>query len=69
MADWIENFQNRFYLNFIKDDRWQYITRGLWTTIQITVFAVLLGIAIGFLVAVIRSTHDKTGKMVIPNFR
>lgn len=68
MSDWIENFTNKFYLNFIKDDRWQYITRGLWTTIQITVFAVLLGIVIGFLVAIIRSTHDKTGKLTIANF-
>lgn len=68
MSDWIENFKNKFYLNFIKDDRWQYITRGLWTTIQITVFAVLLGIVIGFLVAIIRSTHDKTGKLTVANF-
>lgn len=68
MADWIENFTKKFYLNFIKDNRWQYITRGLWTTIRITVFAVLLGIAIGFLVAIIRSTHDKTGKLKIGNF-
>ena len=68
MADWIENFTNKFYLNFIKDNRWQYITRGLWTTVRITVFAVLLGIAIGFLVAIIRSTHDKTGKLKIANF-
>lgn len=68
MADWIDKFQNKFYLNFIKDDRWKYITRGLGTTVQITVFAVLLGIAIGFLVAIIRSTHDKTGKLTIANF-
>ncbi len=67
MADWIESFTNKFYLNFIKDNRWQYITRGLWTTVRITVFAVLLGIAIGFLVAIIRSTHDKTGKLKLPN--
>lgn len=67
MTDWIENFRNKFYLNFIKDDRWQYITRGLWTTVRITVFAVALGIVIGFLVAIIRSTHDKTGKLKIPN--
>lgn len=68
MAEWIDKFQNKFYLNFIKDDRWQYITRGLWTTVRITVFAVMLGIAIGFLVAIIRSTHDKTGKLKIANF-
>ena len=68
MAQWLENFGNRFYLNFIKDDRWHYITRGLGTTVQITIMAVLLGILIGFIVAIIRSTHDKTGKMKIPNF-
>lgn len=68
MSEWIENFKERFYLNFIKDERWHYITRGLSTTIKITIMAVLLGIVIGFIIAIIRSTHDKTGKMVIPNF-
>lgn len=67
MTEWIENFRNRFYLNFIKDDRWHYISRGLGTTIQITLLAVLLGIVIGFIIAIIRSTHDKTGKLKIPN--
>lgn len=67
MPEWIEHFFNKFYLNFIKDNRWQYITRGLWVTIQITVMAVLLGIVIGFIIAVIRSAHDKTGKLKLPN--
>lgn len=58
---------NRFYLNFIKDDRWHYITRGLATTIEITLMAVLLGIVIGFVIAIIRSTYDRTGKWKIPN--
>lgn len=31
-------------------------------------FAVILGIVIGFLVAIIRSTYDKTGKMKLLNF-
>ena len=68
MTEWFKNLAERFYDNFIKDDRWQYITNGLWVTIQITVLAVLVGIVIGFLVAIIRSTHDKTGKMKIANF-
>lgn len=68
MSEWIERFTDRFYLNFIKDDRWQYITRGLWVTVQITVLAVLLGVIIGFIVAIIRSAHDRTGKLKIPNF-
>ncbi len=68
MTEWFAELADRFYNNFIKDDRWQYITSGLWVTIQITVLAVLVGIIIGFLVAIIRSTHDKTGKLKIANF-
>ena len=58
----------QLYLNFIKDNRWKYIVNGLGTTLQITFFAVILGIALGFLIAVIRSTYDKTGKGKILNF-
>ena len=53
---------------FIKDIRWIYFVNGLGTTLQITFFAVILGIALGFLIAVIRSTYDKTGKGKILNF-
>ena len=49
----------QLYLNFIKDNRWKYIVNGLGTTLQITFFAVILGIALGFLIAVIRSTYDR----------
>ena len=38
------------------------------TTLEITLFAVLIGILLGFLVAVIRSTYEKTGKLKILNF-
>ena len=64
----MEAFQNRCYLNFIKDDRWQYIWDGLGVTLKVTFFAVLLGIALGFLVAVVRSTNEKTGKLKFLNF-
>ena len=59
------NFREEFYLNFIQDDRWRYITRGLGTTFTVTFFAVILGIIIGFTVAVIRSCADQTGKLKI----
>ncbi|MBR5508905.1 MAG: amino acid ABC transporter permease [Lachnospiraceae bacterium] len=61
------SFQDRFYLNFIKDDRWLYLLDGLKVTLLITLFATLLGIVIGFLVAIIRSTYDRTGKFKIAN--
>ncbi len=59
----IEKFQADIYQNFIEDDRWKYIVSGLGNTLKITLFAVLLGILLGFLVAVIRSTYEKTGKL------
>ena len=49
------------YLNFIKENRWKYLVEGLGVTLRVTFFAVLIGIALGFLVAIIRSTHDKVG--------
>lgn len=62
-----EKFKADFYQNFIEDDRWKYIVNGLGNTIKITIFAVLLGIALGFLVAIIRSTYDKTHKLKLLN--
>ena len=63
----LQSLQDRFYLNFIKDDRWMYIVDGLKVTLLVTFFAVLIGIVIGFLVATVRSTYDKTGKLQILN--
>ena len=62
------DFCDSFYLNFIKDDRWRYLWDGFWTTIGISFAAVLLGVLLGFTVAVIRSTHDKTGKLRLLNW-
>ena len=64
----LQTFQERFYDNFIQDDRWNYIWEGLTVTLRVTLFAVILGIVIGFLIAIIRSTYDKTGKMKVLNF-
>ena len=61
MAD----FSAKFYANFIQDDRWLSLVRGLKVTIIVTLEALLLGVIIGFLVAIIRSYHDKTGRFKI----
>ena len=61
------DFQRDFYLNFIKDDRYLWLLDGLKTTLIITVFAVIVGLIIGFLVAIIRSAHDKSGSFKILN--
>lgn len=53
--------------NFIDNDRWVYILSGLKNTLIIALCAVILGVLIGFLVGVIRVTHDKTGLLPILN--
>ena len=61
-------FSDDFKQNFIDANRWKYILNGLGVTLRVTLFAVLIGIAIGFIVAIIRSTYEKTGKLIILNF-
>ena len=61
--NFIDNFITKFHSTFIEKDRWMYLLDGLKTTLLITFFAVILGMVLGFLIAIIRSTHDKTGKL------
>ncbi|MBD5544393.1 MAG: amino acid ABC transporter permease [Lachnospiraceae bacterium] len=63
----MNNFIQSFELNFIKDKRYMYLVEGLGNTLLITFFAVIFGVLLGFLIAVVRSTHDKTGRMKFLN--
>lgn len=57
---------NKFYASFklnFGNGNWKYLTKGLATTLEITLLSVCLGIVIGFIVAIVRCTHDKTGKL------
>ncbi len=60
-------FVDNFYQNFIQDQRYAYILNGLCVTLIITFASVLIGIFLGFIIAIIRSTYDKTGKGKVPN--
>ena len=63
----LADIKQDFYLNFIKDDRYMWLVDGLKTTLIITFFAAILGIILGFIVAIIRSAHDKSGHFKILN--
>ena len=65
LSEWIENLKTQFDLNFIQKDRWKYLWDGLGNTLRITLFACLIGIAIGTLIAIVRSTSDR----VLPTMR
>lgn len=63
----MQELKKEFILNFIEDNRWKYIVDGLKITLIVTTFAVLIGVLLGFLIAIVRTTHDKTGKLKILN--
>ena len=62
MELWLDEMKATFILNFIEDDRWMYLVKGLGITLTITSMALLLGIAIGVVCAMIRAAHDQAGK-------
>ena len=55
-------------MNFVDDGRWHYLANGLLVTLKLTFFAVLLGLVLGFCIAMIKNIHDNTGKLKIANF-
>ena len=61
------SFKDDFYRNFVYENRWTYLLKGLGTTLAITALALVLGVVIGVAVAVIRCTYAKTGKLKIPD--
>ncbi len=60
-------FAEEFSLNFLENNRWKFIVNGLGNTLMITFFAVLIGIFLGFLIAIVRSSHDKSGNFKFLN--
>ncbi len=60
MDQFFQQIAASFYKTFIKDDRWLQFLKGLGVTVEITVFAAIIGIVLGFLIAMVRSTYDKT---------
>ena len=61
-----ENLKSQFILNFVEGERWRYLVTGLGNTLKITFASVLLGIIIGVIIAIVRSTWDKNGQDMRP---
>ncbi len=57
---WFAEFKADFVLNFIEKDRWLFITSGLKNTLIITFFSLILGVFLGVIVAIVRSSYEKT---------
>ena len=68
LPDWLQKLKDDFMLNFVNENRYMYLVKGLGATLEITFFAVILGIVLGVIAAIIRSTHDKTIRDMRPGF-
>lgn len=49
----------KFYNAWFYQDRWMTYFKGLGTTIQVTVIALILGVVLGLLVATVCTAHDQ----------
>ena len=54
----IETLQKSIELNLIKDNRYLYLLDGLRNTLIITFFATIIGVFLGLIIALIRTTND-----------
>ena len=59
LANWIIALGPRLHAAFVEGDRWQLYLQGLLTTLELTVVALIAGVVLGVLVAVIRTAHDQ----------
>ena len=65
--EFFRNIVDSFYQSVIYDNRYKFILEGLFNTVVIAFFAVIIGIIIGIIVALIRNNYDRNGKMKIGN--
>lgn len=55
----MNDFIEKFTLDFIEKERWRFITDGLKITLIVTLLAAFFGIVIGMIVAIIRCAYDQ----------
>lgn len=63
----VDGLVNSFTKTFITDDRWMSFVQGFGNTLIIALFATLLGVMIGLVIAIVKVTHAQGGKLKILN--
>lgn len=59
MSDFFYDLGSQFYQNFIEADRWRRYLDGLGISFTVTIGALALGIVLGVLVAIVRSSYEQ----------
>lgn len=57
----------KFKTDFITEGRYLYLVQGLGNTLLITLLAILISLVVGSAIAIVRATHDRTGRMKVLN--
>ena len=63
----MENLQHQLNRYFVDNGATEWWLTGLKTTLLVTVIALCIGVVLGLLIALIRSTHEQTGKLKLLN--
>ena len=64
LSDWWAHQQQDFVTCFIEDDRYKLLLSGIGVTIKVSLFAVALGLVIGFLIAICNLSKKKGLNMI-----
>ena len=62
-----ESLWNAIYKTLITEGRWRIYAEGFGNTLSMTVMALLIGVVIGVLVAIIKTYHNNTGRWKLAN--
>ena len=63
----MENLQHQLNRYFVDNGATEWWLTGLKTTLLVTVIALCIGVVLGLLIALIRSTHEQTAKLKLLN--
>lgn len=59
MMEWLEDFAGTFNIVFFEKDRYMAYLKGFGKTLEVSFFAVLVGVVIGTLIAIIKVTAQR----------
>ncbi len=59
LIDWLEGIGPRIHMAFFEADRWKLYLQGFGATMQLTVVALIFGVILGLVVAMVRTAHDQ----------
>ena len=65
MQEWFDSVGKKFVLACVEGDRWKLYFKGLGVTLEIALFAAILGMVIGTVVALMRLSQKRNGKKTI----